>query len=134
MSKIRVGVVGYSAKKFDKEKARAMIEKTLDLLKEDIEIVSGLTYLGVPAIAYDIAKERGLRTVGVACPKAEEYECFPVDERVIEGKDWGDESEKFLSMIDVMIKVGGGAQSVAEAKKAREMGLTVIEYDLPILP
>jgi hypothetical protein len=133
MGKIRVGVVGYSDKKFDKAKAKAMIEKALDLLKNDVEIVSGLTYLGVPAIAYDIAKERGLSTVGVACLKAEKYECFPVDKKVIEGAEWGDESEKFLSMIDVMIKVGGGKQSIAEAQKAKEMGITVIEYALPIL-
>ena len=137
MSKINVGIVGYSAKKFDKKLARMLIEKALELLmrdaKDELVIVSGLTYLGVPAIAYDVAKEMGLKTVGVACSKAKEYECFKVDEEKIVGTEWGDESETFLKMIDIMIKIGGGKQSEEEAKRAKEMGITVIDYDLPIL-
>jgi len=38
-------------------------------------------------------------------------DCWDVDEEYIEGENWGDESEKFLSMLDRMVKIGGGNQS-----------------------
>lgn len=130
---LNVGVVGFSGQKFDEKMARAFIDKAFDLLDnedKDICVISGLTYVGIPAIAYDVAKERGYKTIGVACSKAKEYECFDVDEKYIEGEEWGDESEKFLSMLDVMIKVGGGKQSEEEVKKFKESGKPVIEFDL----
>jgi len=46
------------------------------------------------------------------------------------GEEWGDESDTFLSMLDVMVKVGGGKQSVAEAEKAEANGLSVMKFDL----
>jgi hypothetical protein len=133
---LKIGVVGYSDKKFDKKEALELLRKGLDELvgrRKDIVIVSGLTNLGIPAIAYKEAVLRGYRTVGIACKKASEYELFEVDESIILGDEWGEESDRFLEYIDVLLRVGGGKQSLAEAKKAKEMGKRVIEYELELL-
>jgi hypothetical protein len=130
---MRVGVVGYSDQKFDQNSGRELIRKAFDLLdlKEKIEMVSGLTNVGIPAIAYEEATRRGWKTVGVACSQALDYDCFPVQEAVIVGQSWGDESEAFLDMIDLVIRVGGGRQSRKEAHLARLQGKQVIEFELP---
>lgn len=67
----------------------------------------------------------------MSCAKAFEYKCFPVDDVVIVGNSWGDESPTFLSMIDVLIRIGGGKQSHHEADLARIQGKRVIEFELP---
>lgn len=131
--RFRVGVVGYSDKKFDKKKALELIQEGFDDVigsKKDVEIVSGLTDLGIPAIAYKEAVKRGYRTTGIACCKAEEFKCFPCDKIVTIGEDWGDESKTFLDNIDVLIRVGGGKQTKKEVSMAKERGLKVVEFDL----
>ena len=132
---LRVGVVGYSDKKFDKKAALELLRQGFDELigsRKNVEIVSGLTDLGIPGIAYKEAVERGYRTVGIACKKASEYKCFECDESIILGEEWGDESGRFLEYIDVLIRVGGGKQSLAEVKSAKKMGKEVKEYELEI--
>ncbi|MBI4148037.1 hypothetical protein HY490_01990 [Candidatus Woesearchaeota archaeon] len=76
---------------------------------------------------------RGYRTVGIACAKAKDYELFPVNEKIIVGDNWGDESPVFLNYIDVLVRVGGGAQSKRETAETKSRGKPVIEYDLPKL-
>ena len=93
-------------------------------------VISGLTDMGIPALAYREAVRRNWGTMGVACEKAKEYELFPVDHKVISGKEWGDESEVFLYNIDLLIRIGGGTQSLEETQKAKDMGVEVYEYDL----
>ena len=130
---IRVGVVGYSDKKFDKGVALELLCDSFDEATKgyrDITIVSGLTDLGIPALAYKEALARKWGTVGIACKKASEFKCFDCDEIVMIGEEWGDESEKFLDSIDVLIRIGGGKQSIAEVKKAKEMGIKAIEHEL----
>ena len=133
---ISVGVIGYSDPKFDKNIAKALMAIALDVVEanhEDdaYELVSGLTDMGIPAIAYEMAKKRGWKTVGIACSKAHDNPCFDVDIEIIEGKEWGDESAVFLDNIDVLIRIGGGKQSIAETKKAKDRDIPVYEYDLP---
>lgn len=118
----KIGVVGYSSGDFDKEVARAHIRRFLNLIgkyyanTDDIAVVSGLTNLGIPALAYEEAVAANMRTVGIACARASEYEVFPVDLTVIEGEDWGDESERFIHSIDCLLRVGGGEQSRREVR------------------
>lgn len=140
---LKIGLIGYSDKKFDKELANrlthiGLLEAANKYLKgqspKDIHVVSGLTNIGIPAIGYAFAKEMGWKTVGIACAKASDYECFPVDEKIIVGKDWGDESETFLDYIQVLVRIGGGKQSLNEEKMAKEKGLEVFSYELPLLP
>jgi len=133
---LNVGVVGFSGAKFNENVAKALIAIALDVVEENNEadeyaLVSGLTDMGVPAIAYRAADKRGWKTVGIACSEANDYECYDVDEKIIEGEKWGDESKTFLDYIDVLVRIGGGKQSMEETEKAKEMGKSVYEYDLP---
>jgi len=135
-SPFSIGFVGYSQQEFDEDMAEGIIESFFAdwsfLTKGDleIEIVSGLTNIGIPALVYKIAKEKGYKTVGVACEKAKEYECFPCDEEIIVGEEWGDESDLFLNRIDMLVKIGGGKQSKEEFDKAIMMHKIVLEFDL----
>ncbi len=135
MDELKIGVVGYSAQKFDESEAEIMIQDAFDVLQglygsKSFAVVSGLTDLGIPATAYKEASERGWRTVGIACSKAAEYDCFPVDEEILVGDEWGDESPTFLDSIDVLVRVGGGNQSMRETAEMKSRGKHVIEYEL----
>jgi hypothetical protein len=130
-----IGVIGYSVLIFNKIEAKTILETVLTVLNKEypeITIVSGLTYYGVPAIAYDIAREREYRTIGVACSRALTMTCFPVNEQYIFGTEWGDESEKFLSMCDVLIRVGGGKQSLNEAETFKKLYPTKRIYEFSV--
>jgi len=138
MEELRVGVVGYSAKKFDKVKAMGDIKEAYDKIEKkfpgrEIEIVSVLIDLGIPALAYREALKRGWRTVGIACSLAKDYDCFPVDDKIIIGEEWGDESAKFLDSIDALIRIGGGGQAINETNETKRRNKYVIEYDLSAL-
>ena len=138
---LKIGLVGYSDKKFDVDFAKSLVniglltavnENLKDNMPQDIFIVSGLTNIGIPALGYAFAKSIGWKTVGIACSKASEFECFPVDQTIIVGSEWGDESETFLNFIDALVRVGGGKQSLKEEETARQMGIPVYAYELPL--
>lgn len=99
--------------------------------------------MGVPALAYLIAKERGWKTGGVACSKAilpddkgKKRPTFKTDWVQIFGEKWGDDSEFFLNNVDVLVRVGGEEQSEQEMKTWKAMaGLRpVFEEDFEPLP
>jgi hypothetical protein len=134
-----VGVMGYSAQKFDIEKAKELLNDAFDRISlenpdKDIFIVSGYTNLGIPGLAYSEAVKRGWKTFGIACKKALDYDVFPCDEKIIIGENWGDESSTFLSQCEIFVRVGGGNQSRREAAVAIDECKFVIEYDLPAIP
>ena len=128
--KMKIGVIGYSGQKFDEEKAKELIKQGLEQVGAKVGdwLVSGLTNLGIPKLAYKIATNIGMGTVGIACELAKDYDLFPVDIKIIKGDNWGDESETFLNYIDCLIKVGGGKQSEEEFEK---FDRPKIEFDLP---
>lgn len=134
---MRVGVVGYSAQKFDERVGKMMVGVALNARHTEAQgaliIVSGYTNLGIPKLAYEYAKEFGYKTIGIACSKATEYECFPCNRVHIIGNNWGDESEAFLASIDVLIRIGGGNQSKKECQRAKELGIETFEYELDAL-
>lgn len=131
-TKMRIGVIGYSAQKFDEEQAKKLILLGLEKVKakKDDYLVSGLTNLGIPKLAYEVATKLGLKTVGIACKLAYDNDLFPVDIKIIKGDKWGDESETFLNYIDCLIKVGGGPQSEKEYDKFNK---TKFKFDLPAI-
>jgi hypothetical protein len=135
---IKVGVIGYSAQKFDISEATRLLESSLKPIKQkydkDVELVSGLTYLGIPAVAYRLAESYGWYTAGVACAKATMYDCYPVERQQIVGAEWGDESVAFLSQLDILVRIGGGKQSIAEAQDFKQIGKFLIQHDLPPIP
>ena len=137
--KLRLGVVGYCPPtRFDETKGLEMVQASYNAVMGDfpgweITVVSGLTNVGVLRLAYEEAKRRGWRTAGVACEKAYALrdQWFPVDEEpLIVGKEWGEESETFLTSIDALVRIGGGPQSRREAKLARVMRKPTYEYEL----
>ncbi len=132
---LNVGVIGYSTQDFDKEAAIDYLQgafKTINAIYPKIVLVSGLTNLGIPALAYAEAKKLGWQTIGIACEKANDYELFPVDEKIIIGKEWGDESQTFLNSIDILIRIGGGQQSLREAAEFKKSNRPIIEFDLSV--
>ena len=89
------------------------------------EIVSGLTDYGIPALVYCVTKDKSLRhfdieTVGFAPKCALNDNICKVDKQMIVGENYGDESKEFIEYIDILIKVGGGSQSIRELKMFRE--------------
>lgn len=138
-AELRIGVVGYCPPtKFDEVEARHMIVEAYDQIEKlypdtSKAVVSGLTNVGVLKIAYQEAQKRKWRTVGIACAKVTEHELFPVDEKIIVGENWGDESSAFLSAIDLIIRIGTGKQSITETEETKRRGKRVLEYDLPAL-
>jgi len=134
--KFKVGIVGFSDSVFNKKKAKEIVENAFDEIAEkksdyDIVIVSGLTNMGIPALAYQEAKKRNWKTVGISAEEAKEYDLFPCDTVLYKGEKFGDESDYFLNYIDLLIKIGGGKQSIAEFKKAKKMGIKTKKYNLP---
>lgn len=151
MTKLRIGVTGYSAQKFDQEEAELLLNSAFDAINmkypdrqsltrnekpiravrtNEKIVVSGLTNLGIPGLAYRLAEKRGWKTIGIACSKAEEYECWPVNKKIIVGKEWGDESQTFLDSIDILIRIGGGQQAKRETETFKKTNKPVIEFEL----
>jgi hypothetical protein len=106
---MRIGVVGYSAQPFDPEMAKQRLTQAVQSIDGvdripsiDLWVVSGLTNLGIPAIAYQAARQWDAKTMGIACEKAKDYRCYPCDRVHLIGQNWGDESETFLASIEAM--------------------------------
>ena len=133
----KIGVVGYSDDSvFNHDIAKALLTIALDIVEKDLKddeysLVSGLTNMGIPKLAYEIADKKGWKTVGLSAKEAKEYDSYDVDEEIIVGEKFGDESEEFIDYIDCLVRIGGGKQSLKETEMARENQLPVYEYDLP---
>src|SRR4051812_16784896 len=113
---LSIGVVGFSRPQFDQDAAKLHLRHGLDdILRRtgvspaQAELVSGLTNMGVPKLAYELAVTLGMRTVGISAKSALRVRCglFPVDEKRIVGQKFGDESEAFIGAIDYLLRVGG---------------------------
>jgi len=118
---MKIGIVGFSKPHFNKEQARIFLEEAINnFVKESnentIEIVSGLTNIGIPKISYESAVQNNWLTVGISAKMALQSGCgiFPCDKEIIVGMNFGDESNFFINYIDVLIRVGGGKQSHKE--------------------
>lgn len=131
---LRIGVIGYSSKSFPIYKAHKRLFETLYGLSSNpvyknytFEIWSGLTDYGIPALAYSIADSLNLvnyyknpsyfskyEKIGIAPKVAIKEKLCQVDRYRIVGNNYGDESNYFLSNVDILIKVGGGKQSINE--------------------
>lgn len=133
---LKVGFVGYSLTNFNEDKVKNIIKLIFDILEwqneNQIEIVSGLTNMGIPKLVYEEAVIRGMKTVGIACKKAYDYECFDVDKKIIQGINWGDESDAFLRYINILIKLGGGKQSTKEFQDSINYQNIKARIDIPL--
>ena len=136
MVELKIGVIGYSIQKFNETEAIKILREAYDAIDKQYSgkskaVVSGLTNIGIPALAYREAIARSWQTMGIACSKANNYDCFPVDKKIIVGNEWGDESSTFLESIDVLVRIGGGKQTIEETALFKKSGKVVLEYDLP---
>lgn len=152
-TKIKIGIVGYSGKSFPIYKAFRLLRNSiyghLYTYREEsgneaihVEIVSGYTDYGVPALAYCLADLMRcmptdthnylVSTTGIACERAHKLNVCDVDELSIHGANWGDESEAFVEHIDVLIRIGGGPQSLKEVEMFKKLkpNAVVIEHEL----
>jgi predicted Rossmann-fold nucleotide-binding protein len=128
---MKIGFIGFSAQKFDEEKARNIIRKSMMFLDLNYEVVSGATNMGIPKLVYEEAKRKGMKTIGIIPKEGMNYELFPqLDQLIVEGENWGEESERFLFMIDSLVMIGGGEQPKKEYKRAQEMGIPCRSYPL----
>lgn len=131
-----IGFVGYSNARFDKDKANLMIKEIFDSIDYkfnniNIVIVSGATSIdGIPKLVYDEAKLRNHKLMGIMAWPGCECELYDVDDLIIKGANWGDESDLFINTIDMLYRIGGGKQSFEEVKKASKKGIPIFEYDL----
>jgi hypothetical protein len=127
---VRVGFVGYSLGDFNREEFSDYVSYVFDVLDcwryDDIVIVSGYTDIGVPGIVYSEADDRGYEMWGVSCSKYKGFDTYDVDWNFVIGDEWGDESEFFVSLLDFIVRIGGGEQSCREIGIAREMGVPVL--------
>jgi hypothetical protein len=53
---------------------------------------------------------------------------------MIIGENWGDESSAFLDEIDVIVRIGGGKQSLTEVQTFKDKGGKTYERELAALP
>lgn len=134
-----VGVIGYSSLQFNEDNAKMFLRGALrnvadNWLSEDgyknIIVVSGHTNLGMPKVAYEVANELRYRTIGLTANEGKDYDFSIVDEIIWSGEKFGDESEDFIDIIDVLIKIGGGPQSEKEFDMAKKDGVPVMEFDV----
>lgn len=130
-----VGITGYSSKQpIDWNAAKeVMKEQLIHLVQKSsrkVIISSGATNTGVPAMAYDVAHELGIRTIGIACKKPLNQSDLKLTSSLSTvfffGDNWGSESKIFLETSEYMIGLGGGKQARVEIEKAIEMGSKVI--------
>ena len=146
MNPLRIGIVGFSGRPFDQDQAVNYLRGHLNNIVQQygsggIELVSGYTNIGVPKLAYEIADELGITTVGISAKEALTVDCglYPVDKVMIIGEHFGDESETFIDYIDMLIRIGGGEQSMREvehfkeANSDKDLNRILIEEDLPEL-
>lgn len=124
----KIGVVGFSRNQFDqKDAAQKLKQFILPLIEgkdiSSIEIVSGLTNMGVPRLAYLLADEWGITTVGFSASQAFRVRTgiYSIKKQIIVGNRFGDESAEFIKYIDVLVRIGGGKQSRHEAALFKEL-------------
>lgn len=112
----------WSQELYDSRKPRSLLSY---ISFPKIEIVSGYTDYGIPALCYSVAdllfssrQYDGLQYTKVGfAPKCSLIDRLcKVDKEIIVGENYGDESTKFIDYIDVLIQIGGGKQSIQEAK------------------
>lgn len=148
--KLKIGVVGYSRTNINEAHARALLQTSFKKFitqahaeRLEVEIVSGLTNAGVPKIAYELATQWQLKTVGISAREALKAESgvFPVRKQMLIGETYGDESAYFIQYIDCLARVGGGSQSLCEVEMFKEklhhdpaqLSKLLIEHDLELL-
>ncbi len=148
--KLKIGVVGYSRTNIDETRARALLQNSFKKFimqaraeRLAVEVVSGLTNAGIPKVAYELATQWQLKTVGISAREAltADSGVFPVRKQMLIGQTFGDESVSFIRYIDCLVRIGGGNQSLREVEMFKEklhhepiqLSQWLIEHELELL-
>lgn len=134
---MKIGFIGYSDEsKFDIDEGKDAVKNAFSFLRNkfgslhDIVVVSGGTDMGIPKLVYEFADENSLKTIAVIPKEAFQYQMFPCDEFIVEGENFGDESEALIEEIDFLVKIGGGKQSQKELEIAINSKIPYLEIPL----
>jgi hypothetical protein len=125
---MKIGIVGFSSKHINEVLGAQLLEQEFSKIvssyssEASVEIVTGLTNIGIPRLAYQIADKRNYLKVGISAQQAYQVKCgvYPVDKEIIVGEVFGDESQVFVDYIDYLVRVGGGKQSAHEVSLFKE--------------
>ncbi|MFO7711415.1 MAG: hypothetical protein R6V53_06625 [Candidatus Woesearchaeota archaeon] len=115
-------IIGFSGSSDEssKEEAERIIEDSMLYFKnKDIAILTGGTKFGIVKTANEIAKDYGLKTIGVLPDSGEKYSLPYLDCKVTVPSDYGrsefgDESATFVKALDAMEIIGGNAGTAIE--------------------
>lgn len=133
---MKIGVIGYSAQKFDEQEALEILRSFFSTLPTESEIVVGYTDLGIPGLAVKVAREFGFKVRAVANQKDlqpkyannhPDVDVLVTDDEWVERED---ESPWFVDYVDKILRIGGGNQSKNEQAIAGARGKEVIYHEL----
>lgn len=115
------------------QKSRAVLRRILmrekRLSGNRLIVSSGASDFGAPGLAYDVAKELHIPTMGVTPEEIRAYRITPgLRYMVMKGKRFGQESPAFVRTLDRLIVIGGGRQANKEARGAGRMGKDVVLF------
>ena len=125
---MKIGIVGYSSNHIDEVSGAQLLEREIakiissGLAVDTVEIVTGLTNIGIPKLAYQIADQKLYTKIGISARQAYQVKCgvYPVDKEIIIGEVFGDESQTFVDYIEYLLRIGGGKQSAHEVHLFKE--------------
>ena len=123
-----------------KEREKRIVQGALNILRHyRIAVLTGGTRFGFPKTAVEVAKEMGLKTIGVFPKTALEkrYVLQELDLAVCinsyyADSVWGDESSVFCKLLDAVIVCGGGAGTLIETAHLLKMNEGLLKYERPI--
>lgn len=137
---LRIGIIGYSNDAdFDEVEADIEIEEMLDeVLSEfddgtkSIVIVANGIDEGVAQVAYDIAYDRGYKTVGITPASLGDKERFETDDELVVGDEPGEDDDFFVDYVDVIIRIGDSehGDTVSKMAMAEAADIPTIELDI----
>jgi len=96
--------------------------------------LGGLTDLRGISVGYSAARMAGFETAGIMSWEGTDLPLSKgVNEMIIVGDEWSDESDDFLDLIDILLVLEPGRQGRDEARAAAARGIPVVILDDPIL-
>ncbi len=128
----RSGLDGEELRRFvadAREALRAELSRVRERHGERLVVVTGATDTGVLQITYELCAAGGIPTLSAAPDAALNYEIGPLRYVIPAGREFGDESDLFVSFSDEFVLLGGGKQSRRETLAASAAGkpITVIQ-------
>jgi len=137
---MNIGVVGYSSDQIDATAAHTLLQASFQQLvaqqmgNAPIRIISGLTNIGVPKLAYQIAHQLGYQTVGISAQRALKVNCgiYAVDEQLIVGLEFGDESACLLTPSTISCASAAASRATMKSSYLRSNVVPLVATSIPI--